>query len=295
MFAGMRAKAFFRELKREVSDDNLGDVAAMMTYYAMFAVFPMLVFVLTIALLVIPQEVIREGVGMVSGAMPAQAAAILERHVLNLQDSAAGGLAIGSALLALWGASRGAVSLGRALNNVHDKKETRPWWKIQLTGIAVTLGVAILMIVALGLLAVGPLLGSFLADRFGLGSVFDVSWTIGRWIGAAVLVMFVWAILYKFLPNTQAPLRVFTLGAFIGVALWVGASLLFGIYVSNFGKYEATYGALGTIIVFLTWLWISNMALLFGAEVNDVLERDEKEAPEERTPARPRRSDPQPA
>jgi membrane protein len=104
--------------------------------------------------------------------------------------------------------------------------------------------------------------------------------------------MFIWALLYKYLPNTQAPLRVFSPGAFVGVALWIGASLLFALYVGNFGSYEKTYGALGAVIVFLTWLYLSNMALLAGAEINDVLEADEKEPPGERTPSSPKAAHP---
>jgi membrane protein len=108
-------------------------------------------------------------------------------------------------------------------------------------------------------------------DRFGLGGTFDTFWSIGRWVGAGLLVMTVWGMLYKFLPNTEAPFRVFTPGATIGVLLWLGISYLFGLYLDNFNTYDATYGALGGGIIFLTWLWLSNIALLFGAEINDVL------------------------
>jgi membrane protein len=233
---------------------------------------------------VIPSATIQEGVKMLTETMPGQAGALLSQHVARLQSAAGGGIAIGSAVLALWGASRGAVSLGRALNGVYDKVETRPWWKVQLTGIVVTLVVSILLLVALGLLSAGPAVGGLLADKLGLGGAFDVAWTAGRWIGAGLLVMFIWALLYKYLPNTDAPLRVFSPGAFVGVALWIGASLLFALYVGHFGKYEKTYGALGAVIIFLTWLYLSNLALLTGAEINDVLEKDDKEPAGKRTP-----------
>jgi membrane protein len=285
-------KRFVKDFRRELQQDNLGDVAAMMTYYAIFALFPMAVFVLTIALLVIPPATIQEGVKMLTETMPGQAGTILSQHAARLQSSAGGGLAIGSALLALWGASRGAVSLGRALNGVYDKQETRPWWKVQLTGISVTLVVSILLLLALGLLSAGPAVGAFVAETLRLGEVFDVAWTVTRWIGAGVLVMFIWALLYRFLPNTHAPLRVFTPGAFVGVALWIGASLLFALYVNHFGKYEKTYGALGAVIVFLTWLYLSNLALLVGAEINDVLEQDDAEPAGRRTPTVERSAQP---
>jgi membrane protein len=272
----VRAKTFLRRFGDEFKKDNLGDVAAMMTYFAIFALFPMMVFVLTVALLVVPQGVIQQGLDMVSQTMPGQAAAIIEQHVVALQSAAGGGIAVGAILLALWGASRGTVALGRALNTVYSKQETRPWWKVQLIAIGATAAVAVMLILALALLAVGPLVGRFIADRFGLGAVFEILWNVGRWIAAAALVMVIWSVLYKILPNTDAPFRVFTPGAIVGVLLWVGASLLFALYVGNFGKYEKTYGALGAVIIFLTWLWISNLALLVGAEINKVRETDEE-------------------
>src|SRR4029078_9437354 len=106
---------------------------------------------------------------------------------------------------------------------------------------------------------------------FGLGDAFDLAWDIGRWLGAGVLVMVVWAVLYKFLPNTNAPFRIFTSGAITGVVLWLGISYGFGLYLGHFNSYATTYGALGGGIIFLTWLWLSNIDLLFGAEINDVL------------------------
>lgn len=268
---GGKAKRFVKCLLHELGKDNIDNAGAMMAYYAVLAIFPMLVFVVTMAMLVVPTDVVMDGVTMATQAMPAATRETIVKQVSSLVVNADAGFAIGSALVALWGASRGAVALSSALNAMFNKVENRSWVKRQLIAISVTLGVAILMVVALALLVVGPTAGHYVADRFGLGDVFDVVWGFGRWIGAGVLVMVVWAVLYKFLPNTDAPFRVFTPGAIIGVALWLAISFLFGIYLDNFGSYEATYGALGGGIIFLTWLWLSNIALLFGAEINDVL------------------------
>jgi len=262
---------FAKQLAAEIWADNIDDVGAMMTYYAILALFPMLVFVLTIGMLVLDHETIRQGVMMATNAMPESARELVAGRVQQVVDSAHPGFAIGSALFALWGASRGASAFGGALNAILQKTETRSWVRRQLIAIAVTLVVAVLMVVALGLLVVGPAIGRWLSQYSGLGEAFDIAWSIGRWVGAGVLVMFVWALLYKTLPNTRAPLRVFTPGAFIGVLLWLGMSYLFGVYLSHWGSYEATYGTFGTVIVFLTWMWLSNIALLVGAEINDVL------------------------
>src|SRR5207249_2774346 len=111
----------------------------------------------------------------------------------------------------------------------------------------------------------------------GLGEQFDLVWGIARWVGAGLLVMFVWAIIYRFLPDTDAPFRVFTPGAISGVLLWLAISGGFSVYLGHFNSYEKTYGTLGTAIVFLVWLWLSNIALLFGAEVDDVIDEVRKD------------------
>ena len=268
----MQVKRFARDLVKHFLDDNVQNVAAMMAYYAVLALFPMLFFVLSVALLVIPRDTIQQGIQMASQTLPPGVKDILSSRADQLISAAGAGFAVLGAVLALWGASRGAVSMMQALNDMFHKKETRPWWKRQLIAIAVTLGVAILTVIALGLLVVGPAIGHWIADRLGIGHhAFDVLWGFVRWIGAGVLVMLVWAIVYKFLPDTDAPFRIFTPGAIAGVVLWLGISALFGLYLGHFNSYEATYGALGTAIIFLTWLWLSNITLMVGAEINDIL------------------------
>jgi len=266
-----KAKRFLAQLFGEAAKDSITDVGAMMAYYAVLAVFPMLVFIITIAMLVIDDATVQEAVAMATRAMPGATRDVIAQRVQAFMDTAGAGFAIGGAALALWGASRGTVALMTALNAVFSKQETRSYVKRQAIAIAVTVGVAVLVVAALGLLVVGPVAGHWVADRLGLGVAFDVAWGIGRWLGAGLLVMVVWAVLYKFLPNTNAPFRVFTPGAIVGVILWLGISLLFGVYLNYFNSYEATYGALGAGIIFLTWLWLSNIAILFGAELNDVL------------------------
>jgi membrane protein len=266
-----RPTQFVKRLVHELLNDNITDIGAMMAYYAILALFPMLVFVVTLALLVLPDETVMQGLAMATRAMPFSARDVLTGQVTSLMKGAHAGFAVGGAALALWGASRGASTLTGALNAMFNKKETRPWWRRQLLALGMTLAVALVVILALGLLVVGPAAGHWLADRFGLGDAFDVGWNIGRWVGAGLLVMLVWALLYKFLPNTKAPFRIFTPGAIIGVLLWLGISYGFGFYLARFNSYTTTYGALGGGIIFLTWLWLSNIALLFGAEINDVL------------------------
>ena len=267
----MQVKRFFRSFGHHFLADNVQDLGAMMAYYAVMALFPMIVFVLSIALLVLPSDTVRQGLAMATETMPPGVKQVLVERVDQLMQASGAHLAIVGAVLALWGASRGAVSMMNVLNYMFHKQEHRSWLRRQLTAVLVTLGVALLTVIALSLLVIGPAAGHYVADRFGLGHQFDVGWGVGRWVGAGLLVMVVWAIVYKFLPNTDAPFRVFTPGAFCGVLIWLGISALFGLYLGHFNSYEATYGTLGGAIIFLTWLWFSNIALLIGAEINDIL------------------------
>lgn len=264
-------KRFFVGMYHAVTDDNVTDVAAMMAYYTAFSLFPMLVFIVTLTLLVLPADVLHQGLGMITAAMPHAIGELFGQQIDRMAKAASSGFAIGGAALALWSASRGASSLSGALNRMFQKKERRSWWKRQVIALGLTIVVALLVVVALGLLFLGPAIGHAIVDRFGEGGLFDQAWSIGRWVGAGVIVMFVWALLYKFLPDTDAPFRVFTPGAFVGVLMWLGISYLFSLYVSYHDTYEATYGTLGGAILFLTWLWMSNLSILVGAEINDVL------------------------
>jgi membrane protein len=266
-------RAFFRRLVAGLGRDHALDVAAMMAYYAVLALFPMLLFVVTFAALVIPVETITEAVGLAPIAMPREAAALIGDQVTAMQASQATGtwFLVSTGALALWGASRGVSALITALDGMLDVTETRSWWRRQALAIGVTLAIAVLAILAMGLLLVGPIAGHWMADRWGLGATFDTLWTVGRWIGAAVLAMVLFVFLYWVLPDRAAPVRTLVPGAVVAVVLWLGVSRLFGLYVDVAGDYDRTYGAAAGVVVFLLWLWLSNLALLVGAEVNQTL------------------------
>lgn len=267
----MRVRAFVKQLYCAIVNDNITDTAAMMAYYAVMSLFPMVVFVGSLALLVLPDTTVMMGVHMAGEALPPSVRPILVDRVQALIQANSAGFAVGGGLVALWGASRGASGLATALGSIYTKPETRSWIRRQMIAIGATIVIAVLIVVALSLLVIGPYLGHWAMDQFGLGGTFDAVWSAGRWIGAGLLVMFVWALVYKWLPNTDAPFHVFTPGAVVGVLAWLGMSWLFGLYLQHFNSYETTYGALGGAIIFLLWLWLSNIMVLVGAEINDVL------------------------
>jgi membrane protein len=279
-------KVFLRKLGHALTRDAIDDVGAMMAFYAILALFPMLLFVVTLAALVLPASVIGEGTRLALEAAPSNAKVLVQSMVDTVTAYARAGFALGTVVFALWGASRGVSGLMLALDRVFGRIERRSWLRRQAIAIAVTVALAVLMAIALGLLVFGPMLGDVIANRFGLGRVFEIGWTVGRWTVAALLVMVVWALAFRFLPDTDAPFRVFTPGALVGVVLWLGISWLFGVFLDHVASYRSIYGALGGGVILLTWLWLSSMALLFAAEINVVLAelRNEHRVPALRRP-----------
>lgn len=264
-------RIFLRKFTHSLARDAIDDVGAMMAYYAILAIFPMLLCVVTLAVLVVPENTIADGVKVALAAAPSAVRSLVDSQIDSLTQQARAGLALGTVVVAVWGASRGATGLMLALNRLFGRVETRSWLRRQAIAIAVTVGLAVLLAIAVGLLVAGPMLGGFVAHRFELGSVFEMGWTVGRWMTAALLVMVVWALAFRFLPDSDAPFRIFTPGAVVGVVLWLVVSRLFAFILTHFAGFGPIYGALGSAVILLTWLWLSSMSLLLAAEINAVL------------------------
>lgn len=274
---GMGWKEFFMALKQEWQGDNVSLVAGALTFFAVLALFPFLLFLVSLAGLIINPEqaaVLVEELGRVA---PEAVTQILGNRIRSLAQSNSVGLVTVGALGAVWAASSGVVKLMGVLNTAYDVKESRPFWKVRGIAILVTLVAAVLSIVAaLGMVALPGFAGA-LGEP--LGTV--LMWL--RWPVAALLIMLVWALLYYFLPDTQQSFRLITPGSVVGVLLWLAASWGFSVYVRNFGNYDVTYGALGGVIILLLWMWISSQAVLLGAEINSILEH---RSPEGKAPGR---------
>ena len=268
----MQARRFARALVRHVLDDDVQNVGAMLAYYGVISIFPMAIFVLSVALVVLPGDAVRGAIATAAGDAPAELRKLLDMRAAELVNTASAKFAIAGAAVTLWGASRGAIALGHALNRMNRLIETRSWLRRQVTALVVTAAVGALAVIALLLLVVGGRGGQWLADHVGIARAeVETGSTIVRWLGSSLLVMVMWAIVYKFLPDTRRRFRVFTPGAIVGILLWLAVSGLFSLYLAHFRSYEATYGTLAGAIAFLTWLWLSNIALLLGAEINDVI------------------------
>jgi membrane protein len=207
---------------------------------------------------------------------PGPAKDILTSAIENLQKSqgAAGILFAVGLALALWSASGYVAAFMRASNDIYDVEEGRPIWKTLPTRVGTTLVLLLMLaVVAVAVTFTGPL-AEQVGKVLGVGDSAITVWDIVKWPAILVGVITMFAILYWAAPNVKHPkFRWLTPGSVVGVLLWIVASAAFAFYVANFGSYNKTYGALGGVIVFLMWLWISNIAVLFGAELNAELER----------------------
>lgn len=258
-------KEFFKKLIKELDHDAVDDVAATVTFYCVLSLFPFLLFVVGVLSKVVSWDTIEDIVRQVAQVTPRDVTTIVSDRLTALKTQPATGLLTFSFLGALWSASAGVASLIPALDRAYDVVETRPFWKRRLLAIATTLGVGVVALVASAIAIAVPALSRWVGGSLGAA----LSWVRLPLSGAIVMVT--WALLYMFLPNVKPRFQPVTPGSVVGVLLWVGASWGFSQYVQHFGSYEATYGALGGVIVLLLWMWVSAMALMLGAEINKIL------------------------
>jgi membrane protein len=287
-------------LKRTVAEfreDNLTDWAAALTYYGVLSIFPaLLVFVSIVGVIGAPvTEPLLDNIGAIA---PSEARDILQNAVRELERSrgSAGFLAIVALVGGLWAASGYVAAFIRASNIVWDVEEGRPVWKTLPLRIGLTL-VLLVLLAASALLVVltGPL-AERAGDVIGVSGAVVTAWDIGKWLLLVLLISIMLAILYYAAPNVRQPgFRWITPGSILAVIVWIAASAAFALYVAAFGSYNKTYGSLGAVIVFLIWLWLTNVAVLLGAELNAELERRrqvEGGHPPEREPFLPPRDKP---
>nr|MDP8994213.1 YihY/virulence factor BrkB family protein [Pseudomonadota bacterium] len=259
---------------KESGEDNLGLIAAGVAFYGFLAFVPLLsAVVLSYGLFAAPQQVAAH-IAMLSDMMPAQAAEIIGSQLRNMVETSSATTGLGlllSVAIAIYGGMRGASAIITALNMVYDVEESRSF--IWQTLVAVTITVGLILLFILGSLAISvmSLLTALLPD---LGGALHLLVQAAFWLAAAAAVSFVIAVVYRYAPNRpEAEWRWLTPGSMLATLVWIAATFGFAFYVRNFGSYNETYGSLGAVIVFLTWLYLSAYILLLGAELNQVLER----------------------
>jgi membrane protein len=274
----LSARSWRGALKRtvhEFRDDNLTDWAAALSYYGVLSIFPALIVLLSVLGLIgsSATQPLLDNLGTVA---PGPAKDIFTNAIRNLQEGrgAAGVLFVVGLVAALWSASSYIGAFMRASNAIYEVEEGRPFWKLR----PLQVGITLLMVVLLAVSAVAVVFTGPLAEEagnvIGVGDTAITVWEIAKWPALILIVSLMFSILYWAAPNVRQPgFRWLTPGGVVAVVLWIVASAGFALYVANFGSYNKTYGSLGGVAVFLVWLWISNIVILLGAELNAELER----------------------
>jgi membrane protein len=204
--------------------------------------------------------------------LPGEALQLVQDHVRELVTNRRGGLLSLGLLAALWTSSSAVTAITDSLNRSYDVEEGRPFWKVRLMAILLTIGLSVFIIVSLILLTFGPQIGGWIADKVGLGSVFKLAWNILRWPVIVGLIIVAMALIYYMAPDVEQEWQWITPGSVVAVVGWLLASLGFSFYVNNFGSYNATYGSIGAVIVLLTWMYVSGFFILVGGEINAEIE-----------------------
>jgi membrane protein len=273
-------RSWFGTLRRVVSEfrnDNLTDWAAALTYYAVLSIFPAFIAMISILGLVVdPATITRVVTDIVRQLGPEDAVNTFQGPIEQIsanQSTALFGLIFGVAV-AIWTASNYVGAFMRASNAVYEREEGRPFWKLKPIQLLVTLTLVMLAaLVVLALIVTGPV-AEAVGGAVGLGDTAVTAWNIAKWPVMLVVVMLMLAILYWSAPNAKVyGFRWVSPGSVVAVVVWIVASVGFAFYVANFGSYNKTYGALAGVIVFLVWMWITNIAVLLGAELNAETER----------------------
>jgi membrane protein len=261
---------------REFSTDQCTDLAASLTYFAVLAIFPaLLAFVSLLGLVSDPVKTTNALLNFGQAFLPESIITSAKEPILALTKSPAAGITLVTGILgALWSASGYVGAFGRAMNRIYSIQEGRPIWKLRPVNLLVTVIAVVFAVVAAGLLVLSGPIAKQVGNVIGLGDGAVLVWSIVKWPVLVALVVLIIAILYYATPNIRQPkFRWTSIGAIVALLVWAIASAGFAFYASNFSNYNATYGSIGGVIVALLWLWITNNALLFGAELDAEMER----------------------
>jgi membrane protein len=253
---------------RDGKDDNISLMAAGVAFWLFVSLFPSLIAVITVyGLATDPQEAARQ-VEQLAGALPEAARETLTEQVDSITATQSSALTFGllaSLAAALWGASAGTMNLIKATNIAYDEDEQRGFLKLRAIAVATTLLVVVFVVVSVGLIAVAPVV----LEQIGLGVVATYASQVLRWVALVVLVLLGLALLYRYAPNREnAKVRWVSAGTVVATVIWVVASAGFSFYVSTFGSYNETYGAIAGVVVLLLWLYLTSFIVLLGAEIN---------------------------
>ena len=266
-------REFGRRFWKEIEEDTVTDVAAQLSYYFIFSLFPFLFFLVTlVAYLPFAPGAVDAMMDRIRPLVPGDALGVLSQHLTSLVGETRPKLLTVGLLVALWSSSRGVDALRKALNLAYDVPESRPYWKTQGLALVVTLAGTLLIPLSFAILLLGGRVGAWVADKLALIDEFHLVWSWLRWPFTAGLVMLMLSLCYYLLPDVRQRFKYITPGSTLGTLAWLGSTWGFTQYVEHFGKYDVTYGSIGGVVVLMLWLYISGLIFILGGELNAILE-----------------------
>jgi membrane protein len=276
MLAHLKVPLSWREIAirtgKEIFADDLLNLAAQQAYYFFFALFPALLTLISIASFFPIHNLVGEIVAMLGRFAPPEVLAIITDQITKISQSDHGGILTFAFLLTIWSSSGAMVSIISTLNAAYDITEGRQLWRVRLIALALTIGIALFILVSIALVIAGPTLAEHIANSMHLGPAFKWASWILQWPIIFSFVATAIGLIYYFAPDAEQDWIWITPGSVIATLLWVVASLGLKLYIGYFGSYNETYGTLGAFIVLLTWFYLSGLAILIGAEVNAEIE-----------------------
>jgi membrane protein len=275
--AGLGWKELARRVYAETMDDDVLGRSAQLSYYFLLALFPALLFITSLLGYMAGEDSqLRQSLFQyLSAVLPGDASKLISDTVNDVTNSSGGGKLSFGILATLWAASNGMGAISESLNAAYDLKETRPWWKVRLTAVGLTLALTFLIVTALVLVLYGHDIADAVSVWAGLGSAFATAWKILQWPLVLVFVLLAFALIYYFGPDAHdQDWKWITPGAIVGVALWLLVSFAFKTYLTFFNNYSATYGTLGAVIILMLWFYFTGTAILVGGEINSEIENE---------------------
>ncbi|MGK0417340.1 MAG: membrane protein [Halopseudomonas sp.] len=277
---GVSKWALIKRSFREFDNNDMSTYAAALAFRALLSLFPFLLFLTaTLSFFNLPEffDWLRQQAAV---AFPGMVMEMIDPVIDQLQKDNNSILSI-SIVMALWVSSTGMRSLMNAMNNAYDVQESRPAWKLFPLSIGFTLGMALLLMVAAGFMVIGPAAAEWLANQVGMKDLWVLSWSWLRWPIVVLILMFVVAMVYYLTPDVEQEFRFITPGSVIAVMVWIAASISFGIFARNFGNFQLFYGGIGAVIILLLYFYISASVMLYGAQLNAVVEHASAEGKEQ--------------
>ena len=277
----MHWKTFAGRLWTRINDHDLFGRAAQLSYYFLLAVFPLLLVLVTLLgyFAESGSELHNKLLSYLSTVMPSSSVMLVHTTLDEITKARGGGKLSVGILAALWAASNGMGAISSTLNVAYAVKEDRPWWRVRLVAIFLTIMVSLFIIVALAIVFFGGHLGDRVAAHFGFSAAFTIAWRVLQWPIALVFLLLTFDLIYYLAPNDRRPKRrLLTGGAIAAVLLWLLVSFGFRLYLHFFNSYSVTYGSLGALIVLMLWFYFTGLAILIGGEVNSELELRARES-----------------